>query len=104
MTRQPAFGGERAAECFAILGIAVVEHDIAAVAARRRDLHRRRVFRHDDRRRDVSEPAGERDRLRMVAGRKGENAATALRGVERRDGVARAPEFEGARRAGNSRP
>ena len=59
-------------------------------------LHRRRVGRHDDDARDVEHLSGERDRLRVVAGREGDDAAAALVGGEARERVVGAAELEGA--------
>ena len=97
MTREAAFGGQAAADGFAVVALAVVEDDLAAVAFGRPALHRRRVGRHDDDARDVEELAGERDRLRVVAGREGDDAAAAFVGREARQGVVGAAELEGAR-------
>jgi hypothetical protein len=52
-----------------------VEHDFRAVAARGLEFHPRRVFGHDDHRLDAEQPAGERYRLGVVAGREGDHAA-----------------------------
>ena len=55
LDRQPA------PDRFAVVTIAVVQHDLRAVAFRGRALHGRRVVRHDDDARDVEKLAGERD-------------------------------------------
>ena len=74
--RHAALLRQAAADRLAILGVAVVDDDLGAVAARRRDLYRGRVVRHHDRGRNAQQPAGERDRLRVVAD---ENATTPAR-------------------------
>ena len=94
--REPALARQPLADRFAILAVAIVEDDLAAVPFRRAALHRRRVGRHDDDARDVEQLAGERDRLRVVAGRKGDDAAAALVGREARQRVVGAAELEGA--------
>ena len=76
--------------------VAIVEDDFAAVAFGRDTLDRRRVGRHDDDARDVEELSGERDRLRVIAGREGEDAAPPLGVGEPRQRVVGAAEFEGA--------
>ena len=66
---------DAAAQRFAIVALAVVEDDLAAVSFGRLALDRRGVGRHDDDARDVEQLPGERDRLRVIAGGKGEDAA-----------------------------
>ena len=85
--RQAALVREPAADRLAVLAVAIVEDDLAAVAFRGDALHGRRVGRHDDDARDVEHLPGERDRLRVVAGREGDDAAAAL--VGRRAATAR---------------
>ena len=94
--REPALLREPGADLLAALRPAVVRHDVGAVAARRVELRGRRVLGHDDRRARAEERRGDRDGLRVVAGRVRENAAPQRVLVERRDLVERAAELEGA--------
>ena len=66
---QAAGRGALTSDRLAILREAVVEHDLGAVAARRRHLHGRRVARHDDQDLDAQQLSGERHGLGVVAGR-----------------------------------
>ena len=63
------------AERLACLAGAVVEHDLRPVAAGARNLHRRRVPRHDDDGGHADELGRSRDGLSMVAGGVGHHAA-----------------------------
>ena len=101
--REAALGGEPAADRFAVVALAIVEDDLAAVAFGGDAFDGGRVGRHDDDARDVEQLAGERDRLRVIAGREGDDAAPAFVGREARERVVGAAELEGARRAGGSR-
>ena len=94
--REPAFGGEPPSDGFAVFRIAVVEDHLAAVALGGDAFDRGRVRRHDDDARDVEHLSGERDGLRVVAGREGDDAAAALVGVQSRERVVRAAKLEGA--------
>ena len=76
--------------------VAVVDHDLAAVAARRRHLRGRRVVRHHDRGRHAEQACRQRDRLRVVAGRERDHAGLALARVEARQRVEGAAELERA--------
>ena len=62
--------------------VAVVEDDLAAVPFRRDLLHGRCVRWHDDDARDAEDLPGERDGLRVIAGRERDDTATALIGRE----------------------
>ncbi|MCY1302282.1 hypothetical protein D9M70_519320 [compost metagenome] len=91
-----ALGRQLRADRRPVLGIAVIEHDIGAIAAGRRHLHFGRILRHHDRRGNTLQPCGIGDRLRMVAGGEGDDApllAAFLQGGDRIVGTA---EFEGA--------
>jgi len=92
--REPVALREFAADLLAILGVAVVRDDGAAVAARRGDLRGRRILRHHDRRRNPEHARGQRDRLRMIARRKRNDAAAALFRIETRQRVECAAELE----------
>src|SRR5262249_21721936 len=95
--RQPALRGEALPDGFSIFFVAVVEDDLAAVAFRRDLLHRRRIRRHDDDARNAEDLSGERDRLGVVAGGEGDDAALLLIVAEPRERVVGAAELEGAR-------
>ena len=69
-----------------------------AMGARALDLHERRQGRHDDRRRDAEALGVVGDRLGVVAGRHGDDAAPALLRPEARELVDRAALLEGAGR------
>ena len=58
---------EVAADLLAIIDIAVVEHDVAAVASGCGDLRGRRVVGHDDGRRHTEQPGRQRNGLRMIS-------------------------------------
>src|SRR5215203_373700 len=94
--RQAALGGELRPEHVAVVLVAVEVHDLRGVAARRRDLHRRRVLRHQHRDGHALELPRVGERLTVIAGREGENAALAGGAVEVRYSVAGAAELEGA--------
>jgi hypothetical protein len=81
----------------AALGPAVVEAHLAAEGAHARDLHRRRVRRHDDQGRRPDELRGRRHALGVVARRIGDDAAFALLRAEPADAVVGAAELEAAR-------
>ena len=91
-----ALFGKAAPDRLAVLAVTVVDHDIAAVAARRCDLRCRCVVRHHDRRRHAEQARRQRDRLRMVAGRERDDAGFALAPVEARQRIEGAAELEGA--------
>ena len=90
-----ALPGDARRHGLAIL-VALVGHDLGAVAARRFQLHLRRVLGHHDQRFYPQQFAREGDRLRMVAGRKCEHAPLALLSRELRQRVVGAAELEGA--------
>ena len=66
---EAVFGRERAAERLAVVLVTVVGRDLGAVAARRLDLRRRRIGRHENRRPRAEQTCRERDGLRVVARR-----------------------------------
>ena len=77
------------------LGVGVVEHvavehDLGAMAGGLRDFHRRGDSRHDDRRRNTEPLRVIGDRLRVVAGRRGDHAALSLLGRKLQQFVERA--------------
>ena len=75
---QPAIADELLRLLVGIVPDRAVQHDFGAVAARRRDLRRRRVLGHDDHRADAVDARGERHALRVIAGRGADDAAPAL--------------------------
>ena len=81
---------------FPIFRVAVVGHHPTAVAAGRLDLLGRRVGRHQDGGGHRQQVARERDRLGMVAGRKGDHTGPPPLGIELRDRVVGAAELERA--------
>ena len=93
---QPAFRGDAPPDCFAVVAFAIVGDDRRAVGFRGGPLDRGRVGRHHDDGWDIQELARERDRLRVVAGRKREDAAAPLVSGEARQRVVGAAELEGA--------
>ena len=54
-------------KCFAILFVTIVEDDLGAVTARRRDLRCRRVFRHGNEHAHAGFTTRNRHRLRVIA-------------------------------------
>jgi hypothetical protein len=94
--RLAALVGEPAADRLAILGDAVVDHDLGAIAARRRQLDRRRIVRHHDRRGHAEQLRRERDRLGVVSGRERHHAGAALCVSEPRQRVEGAAKLERA--------
>ena len=84
------------AERLARLAGSVVEHDLRPVAAGARNLHRRRVPRHDDDRGHADELGRSRDGLSMIAGGVGHHAAGLCARVELQQPVAGAPKLERA--------
>ncbi len=67
--RQPALFAQRPAYHFALLFHPIVQHHLRAIAARRGELHRRRIVRHDDHRRRVEQFPDQGQGLRMIARR-----------------------------------
>ena len=94
--RRPPLLRDALAERLARLAGTIVEHDLRPVAARARDLHRRRIPRHDDDRRYADELGGCRNRLRMVAGGVRHHAPGIRIRIELQQPVAGAPELERA--------
>jgi hypothetical protein len=92
--RQPALRRKALPDRFAVLALAIVEDDLGAVLGRCRPLDGRGVGRHHDDAWDVEQAAGERDRLSVVAGRIGDDAAALLGRLEPREGVVGAAELE----------
>ena len=76
---QAALCRDAAAERLAIVALAIVEDDLAAVSLGRLALDRGGVGRHDDDARDVEQLSGERDRLGVIAGGEGERRRGAAR-------------------------
>ena len=93
---QTALGGKAASQRFAILELAVVDDHLAAVAFGRVALDRGRVGRHEDDARNVEQVPRERDRLRVIAGRKGQHPTAPLGGGEARQRIEGAAKLEGA--------
>ena len=78
ITARPAFVGETLADRFAVVALAIVEDDLGAVVQRRGAFHRRCVAGMTITQRDIEQVSGEGDRLRVVAGRVGDDAAALL--------------------------
>lgn len=83
-----------AADLLAIFRIAVIEHYLPAVATGRLDLHRRRVGRHYDGRRDPQQARREGDGLGVVAGGERHHPGGTLLGGKPRQRVEGAAELE----------
>lgn len=83
-----------AADLLAIFRIAVIEHYLPAVATGRLDLHRRRVGRHHDGRRDPQQARREGDGLGVVAGGERHHPGGTLLGGKPRQRVEGAAELE----------
>ena len=94
--RAPRSVDEPGEQPLAVDGVAVEEDHLGAVAAGGRELAGRRVLGHQDRRAGVVQPGGERERLRVVAGRDGGDARGRAPRRERGDRVVRAAELERA--------
>ena len=96
--RRSALGRDALRRALAALARrAIVEDHFRPVRARGGDLHRGRIRRHHDHGGNPEEPPRERDRLRMVARREGDDAVLALVRSQRMQGVVGAAELEGAR-------
>src|SRR3546814_9177612 len=67
--RSTALGEQLGGDRIARFGDAVIKHHLGAELARRRELHRRRVARHHDRRPDPQPLRRPCDPLRMIAAR-----------------------------------
>ena len=93
---EPAFLGQLEPDGLAVLLVAVVENDLAAIALGCRDLHRGGVLRHDDDGRDLLQLPGIGDGLGVIAGGKRHDAEPLRLGGEPGDGVVGTAEFEGA--------
>jgi hypothetical protein len=74
----------------------IVDHDLRAVVARGRELLRRRVLRHHDRRMHAQDPAHKRQRLGVVARRVGDHPARPLLIAQPADRVERTAKLERA--------
>ena len=72
------------------------QHDARAEALGARALGRRDGGRHDDGRRHAEELRRERDRLRVIARRRRDDAARARLGIQLREKIVRAAELERA--------
>jgi hypothetical protein len=70
--------GELLATLARLVEVAAMEHELGAEAAHRGHLHRVRVLGHADRRLHAEKAGRERDRLAVVSGRGGDDAALAL--------------------------
>jgi hypothetical protein len=90
--------GELLAMLARIVVVAAVKDELGAEAAHRGHLHRVRVLGYADRRLHAEETGGEGERLAVVSGRGGDDAAPALIRGELRDQVDAAPHLEGADR------
>ena len=94
--RQAALPGQAAADLLAVLSRSIVCHHFAAIGFSRAALDRRRIGRHDDHARDVEELTRQRHGLRVIARRKGDDAASCVSGREPGQCIVGAAEFEGA--------
>ena len=94
--RQSLALDEPAADLLAVFSVTVVEDDLAIIAFGRGDLRRRRIRRHDNRRWNVQKLGRQGDALRVIAGGKRHDAPAALFGIEFRQRIERAAEFERA--------
>ncbi len=96
--RHPALGDERVAVRLRV-GVAVArEHDLGAHGAHRVHLDLRRRLRHDDHGVETELARRERDTLRVVAGARGDDAASGLVCPEVRNLVVRAAQLEAEHR------
>ena len=91
------FGGERASMVLGFEETRAVENDVRAEPSAGVAFHQRRKPRHDDRDRDVQQPAVVREPQRVVACGRRDDAALFLVVVEQQEGVARAAFLERAR-------
>ncbi len=91
---EAALPGQRRAERLAVLGVAVIGHDLGAVAPGRLELGHGRVGGHEDRRARPEHAGGDRDGLGVVARRVGDDAAAAGVLRQRRDHAVGAAELE----------
>src|SRR5262249_58243558 len=80
----------------AILALPIVEDDLGAVPARRGQLERWRIGRHQDDRADARRARRQRHALGVIARREREDAAAPLAVVEARELVERAADLERA--------
>jgi hypothetical protein len=92
--RETLLFGQLAADGFAVFGVAVEEHHLAAVAAGGFHLHNRCVLRHDDDGTHAEQLGRQRNRLRVVARRKRDDARLALLRRELRQRVVRTAKLE----------
>ena len=76
--RGAALLGDLRRDRLAVLALAVVQHDLGAECARPLELDLRRIGRHDDRCPHLQPARGERDGLRVIAGRVRHDAGVAL--------------------------
>ena len=94
--RRAGLVGDPRGDRLAALGAPVVEDDLRALAARAVDLHLRRIGRHDDDRPNAEPPRRDRHAARVIARRKGDDAALALLRRKLQQPVGRAAQLERA--------
>src|ERR1700728_1369779 len=87
---------ERAADFLAVFRVTIVKDNIAAVPLGRSNLADRRVIGHDDAGGHAEQACSERDGLRMVSRREGDNTRAALTRVELRKSIECTTKLEGA--------
>ena len=92
--REPALGLHAFAARLRLGHALAVEHHLGAMRAGRRHLHQRRRHRHHDGRRNLEPRRVIGHRLRVIAGRHGDDAAAALGVAERGELVERAAVLE----------
>ena len=95
--RQATFAGDGTGKHLTIGDQTVVQHDLGAIAARRGNLHRRRILRHNDGGGDAEQSAGQRHRLRVIARRKRHDALGSPIFRHQRERIESAAELERTR-------
>ena len=91
------FRGEVAADLLTIFLVAVVDHDLAAIALGGGHLGRRRIVRHDDRCRNTQQTGGQRDGLSVIPRGKRDDARAPLILIEFRQSIECAAKLECSR-------
>ncbi len=92
--RGAALAGDVAGDGFAVLAVAVVQHDLGAIGLGALALGERRVGGHHDGRLHVQDPRRRRHALGVIAGRERDHAAAARAQRDRRQLVEGAAELE----------
>src|SRR6185312_11060773 len=89
------FARQLATQLLAVLFVPVIKDDVCTIAASGSHLRCRGIAGHYDSRRYPQQFGGKRDRLGVVAGRKGRDTPPALPGIESGQRVERSAELEG---------